>query len=133
MRNTGFYTFIEEEAKKLPEYNKVLDEQDLWRNAFANNNDSSYAYRKPYYDLCNREREIEKEIEEEFLSNVFYTWDIEEKIYAMSMAFYKNKFYIIYTYPGGYDPETCILIFDTKEEFLSYLKLDELKQKIMGL
>jgi hypothetical protein len=124
----SFYEFAEEEAGKTEEYknNKIRGQEirlilDQRKDCIVDN------LEREWWDICDKKEKMESLIEKEYMENVLYSLNyFDSKASIMSIGFYNNKFYILDENSNGYEGEIYIILFDSKEEFLKYMKLDEL-------
>lgn len=124
----SLYEFAEEEVGKTEEYknNKIRGEEI---RPILNQRKECIVddLQKEWWDICDKRIKMERLVEKEYMDNILYSLSyFNGKASVMNIGFYNNKFYIIDENSDGYCGLTYIIFFDSKEEFLKYMKLDEL-------
>jgi len=124
----SLYEFVQEEVGKTEEYknNKIRGEEI---RPILNQRKECIVddLQREWWDICDKREKMERLIEKEYMDNILYSLSyFDGKASVMNIGFYNNKFYIVDENSDGYEGLTYIIFFDSKEEFLRYMKLDEL-------
>ena len=128
----SLYDFINVKIKEAQGVEYQDHKETIRKILYDRKNYKKDAYQEEWNNICAENEELYKSIEKEYYNNVGYSLSYFDGRYsAIKIGFCNNNFFILDDNSDGYSGETEIIIFDSKEEFLKYIKLDKLEKFIV--